>query len=82
MKIKKKTNKIEYGTISLPMPLIDKIKERMKGTGMTSVSAYVAFVLRQLFSGSDYKNNTNHVQVFSKEEEQSIRDRLRNLGYL
>ncbi|MEK6873880.1 MAG: CopG family transcriptional regulator [Nanoarchaeota archaeon] len=81
MKIKKK-DKTEYGTISLPMPLIEKIKERMKGTGMTSVSAYVAFVLRQLFSGSDFKNNENSGEVLSTEDEKMIRERLTRLGYL
>jgi len=81
MKIKKK-DKIEYGTISLPMPLIEKIKERMKGTGMTSVSAYVSFVLRQLFSGGDFKDNINHGQAISKSEEEEVRNRLKKLGYI
>ena len=73
MKIAKKKadNKVEYGTVSLPMPLIVKIKEQIKGTGMNSVSAYVAFVLREVLSSSGKSG-----------EEDSVRDRLRRLGYL
>jgi hypothetical protein len=76
MKIAKKSedNKVEYGTISLPLPLINKIKKRIDGTGMNSVSAYVAFVLRQILS-SDSK------ELLDKEEEKKIKSRLKSLGY-
>ncbi|MDD5192589.1 MAG: CopG family transcriptional regulator [Candidatus Nanoarchaeia archaeon] len=62
-----KDNKVEYGTISLPQPLIDKIKLKIHGTGISSVSAYVAFVLRQLLSG---------------ESDPEVRSRLKKLGYI
>jgi hypothetical protein len=78
MKIKRKEPKIQYGTISLPLPLINKIKEKMRGTGMISVSSYVAFVLRQIFSAS---KNPKEV-ILTKSEEKEIKDRLRNLDYL
>jgi metal-responsive CopG/Arc/MetJ family transcriptional regulator len=68
-------NKVDYGTISLPMPLIDKIKKRIEGTGMNSVSAYVAFILRQILSSSNEKNDLN------KKEIKEISERLRSLGY-
>lgn len=63
----KKDNKVEYGTISLPEPLIEKLKENIKGTGMSSVSAYVAYILRQVISG---------------ESESEVRKRLKSLNYL
>jgi len=69
---KKGENKVEYGTISLPLPLIEKIK----GTGMNSVSAYVAYVLRQLLSFSEEKG-----KLLSRESEEEIRKRLKSLGY-
>ena len=72
---KRDENKIEYGTVSLPLPLIKKIKKRIKGTGINSVSAYVAFVLRQILSSQQNAN------ILSKEEEEAIRKRLKNLGY-
>lgn len=69
---KKEENKVEYGTISLPLPLIKKIKERIKGTGITSVSAYTAFILRQILI---YDKKIN------KKEFQEIVKKLEKLGY-
>ena len=69
-------NKVKYGTVSLPLPLIKKIKKRIEGTGMPSVSAYVAFVLRQILSSPDEKGET-----MTKEKEKEIRRRLKSLGY-
>ncbi len=63
-----KDNKVKYGTVSLPMPLVEKIKGKIKGTGMSSVSSYVTFVLRQIFA--------------SGEDEKRVRDRLGKLGYI
>ena len=75
----KDENKVEYGTISLPIPLINKIKKRIEGTGMNSVSAYVAFVLRQILSSEDSNKNK---ELFTKQEEDDIRKRLKGLGYI
>ena len=72
---KKKRERVEYGTVSLPLPLIEKIKKRIEGTGMPSVSAFVAFILRQVLS---YPNKK---EMLSREEEEEIRNRLRSLGY-
>ncbi len=77
--VKKKNNsKTGYGTISLPMPLIEKVKKKIEGTGMNSVSAYVTFVLRQIFSGDNVENKN----TFSKSEEEEVRNRLKKLGYI
>lgn len=66
-------NKIDYGTVSLPLPLIEKIKDRIKGTGMPSVSSYVSFVLREILS---YPS-----KEFSKKEIEELKERLKRLGY-
>lgn len=71
---KRVENKVEYGTVSLPVPLIDKIRKRIKGTGMPSVSSYIAFVLRQILS-------SNEGVLMNKKEEQEIRQKLKSLGY-
>lgn len=78
MGTKDKEEKVRYGTVSLPLPLIEKVKEKMKGTGMPSVSAYVAFILRQIFSGENLKEES----AFSRKEESEVRGRLKRLGYL
>ena len=70
----KEDNKVEYGTISLPIPLIEKIKKRIEGTGMNSVSAYVAFILREILS-SDSK------LLLDRKETESIKSKLKSLGY-
>jgi hypothetical protein len=75
---KKEDNKVEYGTISLPLPLIKKIKEEIKGTGINSVSSYIAFVLRQILS-SPKKTSS---EILSRETETEIKSRLKSLGYL
>ena len=72
----KNDNKVGYGTVSLPIPLIEKIKERIDGTGMPSVSSYVAFILRQILSLPKEKD-----KLATKEEVEEIKKKLKNLGY-
>ncbi|MBD3214538.1 MAG: CopG family transcriptional regulator, partial [Candidatus Lokiarchaeota archaeon] len=67
-------------TVSIPKPLAEKIKERMKGTGFSSVSSYVTYVLRQVISSIEEEEREK--QAFSKEEEEQVKQRLRDLGYL
>ena len=67
----------KYTTISIPTPLATKVKERIKGTGFSSVSSYTTYVLRQIISTDEPKE-----EAFSKEDEERIKERLRSLGYL
>ena len=61
----------KFSTISLPTKLVEKIKKRLEGTGIHSPSAYVTFVLREILS-EDLNNKEND----------SIKNRLKTLGYL
>jgi len=72
--------KVEYTTVSIPKPLADKVKERMKGTGFSSVSSYVTYVLRQVLSSIESEEKST--QAFTKEEEDKVKQRLRDLGYI
>ena len=72
--------KVEYTTVSIPKPLADKVKERMKGTGFSSVSSYVTYVLRQVLSSIE--QDKREKQAFTKEEEDRVKQRLRDLGYI
>ncbi|MEE9116787.1 MAG: CopG family transcriptional regulator [Thermoplasmata archaeon] len=67
----------KFTTVSIPAPLFKKIQDRIKGTGFTSVSSYVAYVLREVIT-----EEPDEEQPFSKEDEERIKDRLRALGYL
>ena len=68
---KKDQEKGKFSTISLPTQLINKIKLKIKGTGIHSPSAYVTFILREILSSEGVE-----------EGEGAIKQRLRNLGYL
>ena len=73
-------HKVEYTTVSIPKILVEKIKERMKGTGFSSVSSYVTYVLRQVLSSIEEEEKSR--QAFTKEEEDKVKQRLRDLGYI
>jgi Arc/MetJ-type ribon-helix-helix transcriptional regulator len=75
--VKEKDSK-KFTTISIPTPLAEKIKKRIKGTGFTSLSSYVTYVLREVISGMEQEDE----EVFSKEDEKRVKDRLRALGYI
>jgi len=72
-----KEEKGKYTTVSIPTPLAEKIKKRIEGTGFNSISSYVTYVLRELLA-----NMEEEEEVFSKEDEEKIKERLRALGYL
>jgi Arc/MetJ-type ribon-helix-helix transcriptional regulator len=67
----------KFTTISIPTPLFKKIKERIEGTGFTSVSSYVTYVLREIVAEKEEEE-----EPFTKEDEERIKARLRALGYI
>ncbi len=67
----------KFTTVSIPAPLFKKIEERIKGTGFTSVSSYVTYVLREVVSEEE-----EEAEPFTKEDEERVKQRLRALGYL
>ncbi|HDN95572.1 MAG TPA: CopG family transcriptional regulator [Thermoplasmatales archaeon] len=74
-----KEEKGKYTTVSIPTPLAEKIKKRIEGTGFNSISSYVTYVLRELLASMEEEEKE---EVFSKEDEEKIKERLRALGYL
>ncbi len=60
-------------SIEIPEELYKKIEEKIKGTSFSSVEAYIIMKL---------ENEFPTVQVYSEEEENIIRERLRKLGYI
>jgi Arc/MetJ-type ribon-helix-helix transcriptional regulator len=67
----------KYTSVSIPSTLFDKVKERIEGTGFTSVSSYVVYVLREVLA-----EEVAEEEPFSKEDEERVKERLRALGYL
>lgn len=76
--MKKKTaSKKELANISIPIPLYERIKERIKETGFTSVSNYVTYVLKELLA-----EEKKTEEPFNEKDEEKIKARLRALGYI
>ena len=67
----------ESTIISIPTSLYKRVEEAIKGTGIASVSDYVIRVLREKLSQEKPAD-----EVFSKEDEEKIKERLKALGYL
>jgi Arc/MetJ-type ribon-helix-helix transcriptional regulator len=65
---------MKYTTVSIPLPLNEKVKKVIKNSGFASTSAFVIFVLRELLS--EGKNQS----IIANEEK--IKEKLKNLGYL
>tara|TARA_Y100000310_G_scaffold329181_1_gene398541 strand:+ start:464 stop:700 length:237 start_codon:yes stop_codon:yes gene_type:complete len=70
-------------TISIPTQLSEKLKKRIEGTGFSSLSSYVTYILRQVVSGIEIdEQKKKEGEAFSEEDEKKVKDRLRGLGYL
>jgi len=67
----------EFTAVSIPTSLVKKIEEAIKGTETTSVAGYVANVLREALSKKE-----NEAEVFSREDEEKVKERLKALGYI
>lgn len=68
----------KFTTVSIPTPLFKKVEERIEGTGFTSVSSYVTYVLREIVAEEDKASE----KPFTKEDEERVKARLRALGYI
>jgi predicted CopG family antitoxin len=65
-------------TIKIPRELYQKLMQMTKGTGFSSVTQFIVFVMRNLVSGGEIKGEDK----LTEEEVKAIRERLRRLGYL
>ena len=70
--------KAKYTTITIPIQLADKLKNRIEGTGFNSLSSYVTYVLRQVLASTEKKTE----ETLTPEQEKRIKDNLRALGYI
>ena len=69
----------KYTTVSIPVTLYNRIKKLIEGTGFTSVSQYVTYVLREVVAAHEESLGE---EPFTEEDKERIIDRLRKLGYL
>lgn len=59
--------------------MISKIEARLEETGFESVDKYVTFVLEEVIKEVE---DEEPEEVFSEEDEEKVKGRLRALGYL
>lgn len=71
----KEDKKSDFTTVSIPVPLFEKLKTQIEDTGFTSVSSYVGYILREIVA-------ERGEAPFTEEDEEKIREKLRSLGYL
>ena len=69
-------------TIKIPRKLYEKLQKIIEGTGYSSVTEFVIYVLRDLVSSDDLVKRQDEISELTEEEIKAIRKRLRNLGYL
>lgn len=63
-------------TIKIPRPLYERLRNIIGDSGFSSVNEFVVYVLRDLVSqGIDERKE------LTKEETETIKQRLQNLGY-
>ncbi len=67
----------EKKTITIPAKLYERIEDRIKDTEFSSVSEYVTYVLNEVLAAIEEDE-----EVFTEEEEEKVKERLRALGYL
>ena len=67
----------KYTTVSLPVPLHNKIKDLIKDTGFTSASDFVTYVMREVV----YEENEAK-KAERPGDKEKIKSRLRSLGYI
>ena len=72
----KKDSKV---TIKIPRPLYNSLKTLIEDSGFNSVNDFIVYVLRDIASVTSTDSEGGQLK---KEEIDSIKEKLRNLGYL
>ena len=71
----------EIVKISIKKPLAKKLHKRMKDTEFKTLSEYVNFILEEVLSSLEEQDDEGDVE-YSEEDEEKVKQRLRDLGYL
>ncbi|MFQ6085290.1 MAG: ribbon-helix-helix domain-containing protein [Candidatus Bathyarchaeia archaeon] len=66
-----------FTSVSIPTSLFKRIEQRIRDTGFTSVSGFVAYVLREIIAKEEKME-----KPFTEEDEERVKEKLRALGYL
>jgi hypothetical protein len=66
----------KFTTISIPTPIFKEVKKFIEGTGFPSVSSFAAYLLREMVKGK------KKVGEYTREDEERIKKKLKDMGYL
>ena len=66
-------------TIKIPRPLYNSLKALIEDSGFNSVNDFIVYVLRDIASVTSTDTDGGQLK---KEEIESVKEKLRNLGYL
>ena len=79
MQKKLDNEKARYSSVSLPLPLIEKIKQTINGTGYSSVGSFVEDLVRTALAARKEEENKDFI---NSREKEAIKKRLQALGYI
>jgi metal-responsive CopG/Arc/MetJ family transcriptional regulator len=65
-------------TIKIPKELYEKLKKTIEGTGFSSVTEFIVFVMRTIVMGGKIREK----HKFKKKDIEEVKKRLRRLGYI
>ena len=70
--------------VSIPASLGERVKKRLAGSDFKSMDEYVGYVLDQVLTELEgaQQETKQSGEVFSKEDQASVEQRLRDLGYM
>jgi Arc/MetJ-type ribon-helix-helix transcriptional regulator len=71
---------VEKVSVRIPKDVYEGVKRRVEASEFKSVEEYVTYVLRQVLE--QVNDESSRQEAYSKEDEEKIKERLRNLGYL
>jgi len=74
----------DWVQVSIPAALGERVKKRLAGSDFKTMDEYVGYVLDQVLTELEgAKEGTKQSgEVFSKEDQASVEQRLRDLGYM
>ncbi|MCK5561691.1 MAG: CopG family transcriptional regulator [Thermoplasmata archaeon] len=67
--------------VSLKKPLAKRLRNRLKETEFKTLSEYVNFILEEVINSLEEQEAEEDVE-YTEEEEEKVKQRLRDLGYL
>ena len=68
----------DKATIKIPKQLYDSLKKQIAGTGFSSVTDFVVYVMRDIAASGELHEDSS----LTKKEINQLRDRLKKLGYM